>query len=90
MQYVILHFLEDNTVEPVPTTWLNGNNSSCYCPPKKGSKLREAIKQAMDVNEETWEKFPVKVLNFGKYGLFLTVLINYYFMTIIIHIFLLF
>ncbi|XP_050504228.1 uncharacterized protein LOC126884893 [Diabrotica virgifera virgifera] len=55
--WTIVQFLEDMSVEAVPTLWLRGD--LCYWPPYKQEKLTSAIKkQALDTN---WSQHKVKV-----------------------------
>lgn len=65
--YAVVEFLEEDTVEAVPQTWLNDN--MCYWPPisTKSSEIKKMIKGAK-VPGLNWRMFNVTIVkeNIGK------------------------
>lgn len=64
MYWKVVHFLKDESVEAVPTSWVNGNE--CYWPPLNGMKLKAAISKGEDP-AESWEAHKIRVIG-GIYG----------------------
>ena len=61
----IVHFYspEDNTVQLVPSSWVNTENTLCRWPtgPKAQSSISALVKKCSPANE-SWEVLPVRVL----------------------------
>lgn len=59
MSWAVVIFIDDDSVEVVPTTWCV--SKECFWPPLKGAKLKEAIiKQSTPQN--TWTKYKIRLL----------------------------
>lgn len=66
MPWIIVHFIEENTVEAVPINWLEGNQ--CYWPSLNSKRCREAI-QACHEPEHDWILYKIRKLGGGRiYG----------------------
>ncbi|XP_076295397.1 uncharacterized protein LOC143216335 isoform X2 [Lasioglossum baleicum] len=55
--WTVVQFVDDKTVEAVPTSWLEGDK--CYWPPLPQSKLSNAIKK-LEPPQPSWIQFTVK------------------------------
>lgn len=65
--WVIVIFSKENSVECIPESWLT-DNSNCYWPPHKGSRLNSAI-TLCENPEDDWKLFHIRRLNADKvYG----------------------
>lgn len=61
-----MKFLNEETVEAVPTTWIEGTN--CYWPTLyTQEKLLNAIKKHEDFNS-CWPQFPIETFRNGTFG----------------------
>ncbi len=59
--YAIVKFLSDETVDFVPTLWLEGR-SNAYWPTKNVVKHRHDMTVP---DEETWTLYPIKIYSFA-------------------------
>lgn len=76
MEWSIVHFLEDNVIEVVPTCWVC--DDVCYWPPYKKSKLTQAISMCRPPLFQEWEICKIRQLvNGRKYGKFIKYIIFY-------------
>lgn len=65
--WVIVIFVQENSVECVPLIWII-ENTKCYWPPYKGSKLKSAIAMCEEP-EDSWIVHNVRRINENKkYG----------------------
>lgn len=56
--WIVVKFLENNSVEAVPTNWILGNK--CYWPPYADNKVTiDAIKKRENPDVNTWQLFDV-------------------------------
>lgn len=63
-QFAIVHFDTDNSVEVVPSVWINGEEKLCYFPDNlKGKKLTKAVKTSSPVNKK-WQNHGCTVMKF--------------------------
>ena len=51
MRYSIVNFVDDNTAEVVPTSWIK--DDVCLWPPYRGEKLKSLVKQCSTA-ESSW------------------------------------
>ncbi|CAG7717978.1 unnamed protein product [Allacma fusca] len=60
-KFSVVHFMKDNTIEAVPSLWLNKKRSSCYFPPGSRSKLSKLrTGPTSEPDKESWENLVVK------------------------------
>ena len=64
--YSIVHFINEGSVEVVPTIWLKTKNgkSDCFWPPKqslKGQALAKALEKCL-APDARWELHPAEIL----------------------------
>ncbi|XP_067204262.1 uncharacterized protein [Linepithema humile] len=64
MEWMIIHFLDDNVVEAIPSAWVF--DDICYWPPFKGSKLTQAISSCMPPTFGEWNMCKIRQLANGK------------------------
>ncbi|XP_032690402.1 uncharacterized protein LOC116853432 [Odontomachus brunneus] len=62
MKWIIVHFVDDNVVEAVPSNWVY--DDTCYWPPYKGSKLTQAMSSSPIIDE--WEVCRIRQLANGQ------------------------
>lgn len=63
--YAVVEFIDDCSVDVVPSVWLEGDKH-CSWPPYRKERLLAAIKKC-EAAVESWSKFSVRVLHsFGK------------------------
>jgi len=78
--YSVVHFYEDNSVEAVPSFWINKDGTYCAWPKNKypASKL---IERKSIPNECKFDYFKSRILksNFGKIKVIIYYLIIYFF-----------
>lgn len=65
--WTIVHFIKENSVEAVPTTWIVGN--MCYWPSFTSEKVYKAIKNHEHPNS-CWESFEIRIFRNATYGKF--------------------
>lgn len=58
--YSIVHFLNENKVEMVPSLWIDGNN--CKWPPTKSSQTINLLRKNLVSPEENWTAYNVRIL----------------------------
>ncbi|XP_076659928.1 uncharacterized protein LOC143363219 [Halictus rubicundus] len=56
--WTVVQFIEDGSVEAVPTKWIEGEN--CYWPPLQRGRLMTAIKK-LEASNNLWTKYKVKI-----------------------------
>lgn len=54
MDFVIVHFLNENSVAIVPKQWLV-KGDRCYWPPYRGRRLDQAVQKLDSPDPETWQ-----------------------------------
>lgn len=72
--WTIVQFVEDQTVEAVPSTWVKGNE--CYWPALPQPRMANSIRRC-DPVDPNWPTFSIKTFRnaiFGEYFLSNTVL----------------
>jgi len=70
MEWKIIHFLNDNVDEAVPSAWMF--DDICYWPPYKGSKLTRAISSCISPIFGEWNIYKIRQLANGQtYGNFI-------------------
>lgn len=72
-KWTVVQFLEDGTVEAVPTNWIDGN--VCYWPPLHGARLMTAIKK-LESRSNSWSHHLIRTFpnsTFGKLQLLFTI-----------------
>lgn len=77
--WTVVKFIEENSVEAIPTTWLLGRDH-CYWPPFIQERIQNVIKRHEEPNT-CWPLHKIEVFKSGTYGNFLihfikTVLLN--------------
>jgi len=66
MDFAVVEFTKDSSVEVVPTVWLNDQSTLCYWPPYKPDRFAKSVKKA-EPPQEHWESHAVRVLHlYGK------------------------
>lgn len=67
--WTVVHFIEENMVEAVPSTWIIGNNK-CLWPPHQwtSEKIRHCIKSC--TFDTCWESYNVKIFKNATYSKF--------------------
>lgn len=63
--WTIVQFLTDNTVEAVPSGWIEHNK--CYWPPFKYEQIITAIRKNMERNT-CWPCYDIKTFRNNMYG----------------------
>lgn len=63
MEWIVVLFIEENTVEAVPISWLHDN--LCYWPPYTGKRLKQAISICEKPVLGSWPLFKVRQLGHG-------------------------
>lgn len=66
--FSVVHFLDDNTVEAVPSNWLDNANGTCAWP--KNTKIAfKLIDKNIDPNGDHFDYYKCKEMskNIGKY-----------------------
>jgi len=56
--FCVVEFLNDNSVQLVPTKWINATRDQCKWPPGPAASL---IKNLRDFTE-TWIEYPIRIL----------------------------
>lgn len=65
--WVIVSFTKENSVEVVPQKWILDSHH-CYWPPYRGPKLKSAISDASNVDND-WDVHPIRIIGKNKiYG----------------------
>ncbi|XP_011883235.1 PREDICTED: uncharacterized protein LOC105570554 [Vollenhovia emeryi] len=64
MEWIVVHFIDENVVEAVPKLWLHDN--LCYWPPYTGNKLRNAMNTCEKPVFGSWPLFKVRELGDGQ------------------------
>ena len=62
--WIIVKFLGDDTVEAVPSNWVEGN--SCYWPGYEANRLRSALKKC-EALDKSWKKFAISTFGSAIY-----------------------
>lgn len=65
--WTVVQFLDDATVEAVPSSWVQGNH--CHWPSFPTEKLINAIKKAETLNT-CWPSHKIKIFRNATYGKF--------------------
>lgn len=67
MNWRVVHFIKENTVEAVPASWVNGGNG-CFWPPYSGLKLRGLIKNCTSPAHD-WDLYQYRLIGelYGRY-----------------------
>ncbi|KAK4881023.1 hypothetical protein RN001_004342 [Aquatica leii] len=60
----IVKLIDDDTVQAVPTSWINGN--MCFWPPYPTERLTFAIKRH-EPHSQNWTTYPIKVFRNSTY-----------------------
>lgn len=71
--WTVVQFIEDGTVEAVPTNWIDGN--VCYWPPLQQGRLMTAIKK-LERHSTSWSQHLIRIFKnstFGKLRLLFTI-----------------
>lgn len=63
--WTIVQFLDDGTVEAVPSTWIQGDK--CHWPSLSQLKTQAAIKNSQSLNT-CWPTHQVKIFRNGTFG----------------------
>lgn len=63
-RWTVVHFIEEETVEAVPTSWVHGE--TCYWPPFIGSKLTHSINNCETPILSTWTLHKIRELGDGR------------------------
>jgi hypothetical protein len=63
MSWTVVHFIEEESVEAVPTSWIHGE--TCYWPPFIGSKLTHCISNCEKPVLNTWTLHKIRELGNG-------------------------
>lgn len=67
MEWMVVHFVDDNVIETVPSSWVSDN--ICYWPPYNTLKIRQAISSCMPPVLNEWQMCKIRQLANGrKYG----------------------
>ena len=59
-QYYVVEFLDENTVEAVPTTWVNVAEQICYWPPNNSTSLAKKCSFPLPSWTQCKIKFAIK------------------------------
>ncbi|KAF7641262.1 hypothetical protein LDENG_00287500 [Lucifuga dentata] len=62
MQYVVLHFTNENEAEAAPSTWLEESDGVLYCYWPQSNVSGLAKKCSMP-DQQLWPKYPVRILS---------------------------
>lgn len=65
---MVVHFIEGDSVEAVPTIWYIFDTNMCNWPPKQLTKYLPDLIKNKEIPDEDWPTFPAKIL--GQYGKF--------------------
>ena len=65
MNFAIVEFIADESVDVIPLNWLI-NDNICSWPPYRGSRFTSAVTKCEDPLD-SWSQFPLRVM--GYYGL---------------------
>jgi hypothetical protein len=70
-KYAIVEFVNDQSVETIPSSWLTNNNSASYWPPCKSvQSFKKHVSELTAPDMRKWELCSVRVLKFaGNYSL---------------------
>jgi hypothetical protein len=63
MTFVVVKFLEDDSIDFVPEKWVRGR-SLCYWPKVNVSKLRKECVE-VDDEDEKWTLFDIKIYDYA-------------------------
>lgn len=66
--WTVVQFLDDLTVEAIPSSWIQGNN--CHWPSFSKEKLNSAIRKSEQLNT-CWPIHPIKIFRNATFGKFL-------------------
>lgn len=66
-QWTVCHFTEEETVEAVPTIWMDTEQKCCYWPPKHLKRLIKDLIKKKENPDKDWQLYPAVVL--GQYGM---------------------
>lgn len=64
--WTVVKFIEENSVEAIPTTWLVGSDH-CYWPSYTQQKIQHVIKRHEEANT-CWPLHRIEVFKSGTYG----------------------
>jgi hypothetical protein len=65
MSFAVVEFIEDKSVDIVPSVWL-ADDGICYWPPYRALRLTAAVRKCESPNVSAWSQCKVRVL--GHYG----------------------
>jgi len=60
-QFAVVSFVDSNTVDVAPVTWVSPEEDYCYWPPCKGVKVAQLVKERQTA-DRNWKQHAVKVL----------------------------
>jgi len=66
MRFAIVDFLDDASVDVVPSNWLI-NEKYCLWPPYRPARLIIAVRKMEEPDREKWANYTIRVLRF--YGM---------------------
>jgi hypothetical protein len=68
MDFAVVEFTADSSVEVVPSLWLTENSQKSYWPPYKGDRLMKSIKK-VEQPTHSWKSYAVRVIHeYESYG----------------------
>jgi len=67
--WTIVIFTDENTVEVVPTNWIQ--NNKCYWPSPTSDKMISAIKNH-DAPNDSWPSYSIRLVRNGTFGKYIT------------------
>lgn len=66
MDFAVVEFTTDCSVEVVPSLWLNDDSTRCYWPPYKGDRFSKSVKK-VEPPQEHWKSHAIHILHlYGK------------------------
>jgi hypothetical protein len=66
MDFALVEFTKDSSVEVVPTLWLFADYHQSYWPPYKGDRLIKSIRK-VEQPKDSWKSYDVRVYHY--YGM---------------------
>jgi hypothetical protein len=70
--FSVVHFLSDNSVEVVPSTWVSGDQSNCFWPKKTPKNFDTIRDDPGSIPQPSWVAHDVKVIkSYGKYYIYI-------------------
>jgi hypothetical protein len=61
-KFSVVEFLVDQSIEYIPSKWLNDDNTTCFWPEKPPGSFKKIRKNSESSASTSWRKFSIKVL----------------------------